>query len=111
MVRMINPDDHDYLVGARYSNMLWPCCDNILSKEQGMGSVQNKSWLRALSASSLETSTAGDVACWSPFAGVEGEQLVDEVTGELVLDIGLQSLLDSPLGTSGYLQLGEQVQT
>ena len=42
-----------FLAGARYSNMLCPWLLSILSKEQGIGSVQKKSWLRALSASSL----------------------------------------------------------
>ena len=41
------------LVGARYSNMLWPCVLSIRSSEQGIGSVQKKSWFSAESASIL----------------------------------------------------------
>ena len=41
------------LAGARYSNMLWLWVLNILSRLQGIGSVQKKSWFRAESASIL----------------------------------------------------------
>uniref|UniRef100_A0A6B0UI92 Uncharacterized protein n=1 Tax=Ixodes ricinus TaxID=34613 RepID=A0A6B0UI92_IXORI len=37
--------------GARYSNMDWVCWESIFARSQGMGSVQKKSWLRALSLS------------------------------------------------------------
>ena len=41
------------LVGALYSNMDWWWLASIFSKEQGIGSLQSRSWFKALSASSL----------------------------------------------------------
>src|SRR6218665_2440657 len=40
------------LGGAKYSNIEVLCCDSILVRSNGIGSVQKKSWLSALSASS-----------------------------------------------------------
>ena len=45
-----------------------------------------------------------------PLAGVEGEQLVDKITGVLILHVGLQSLLDPALDAAGDLHPVVEVQ-
>ena len=104
-----------HLVGARYSNMLWLWLASILSKEQGIGSVQKRSWLRALSASSLEREKSSNeeellVCGFLPLARVQGQKLVNEVTSILVLHIRFQPLLHPPLASTRDLKLLKQIQ-
>ena len=83
--------------------LTWVCWDSIFSRDCGIGSLQKKSWLRAVSESIL--------ASWLrvrktlriknyyvlPGRGVEGKQPVQKVDSPLVLHVRLQPLLDPPI--------------
>ena len=79
-----------------------------------MGSVQKRSWLRALSASSLERQEGDQQKLNNfqalrtlPLAWVQGEKLVNKIAGVLILDIGFQPLLHPPLALLRDLKLLE----
>ena len=48
--------------------------------------------------------------CIYPLAGIQRQQFVDQITGVLVLDVGLQPLLDPPLDVPGDLDPVVEVQ-
>ena len=83
--------------------LTWVCWDSIFSRDCGMGSLQKKSWLRAVSESILASwlrvrkTQKTKNFCVLPGWGVEGKQPVQKVDSPLVLHVRLQPLLDTPV--------------